>query len=139
MNFSTLQAAKEFAFAGNALITLESKRTGNHHTYKIRACEDPEAKGLFFVSHLISGSADEGTFAYLGVVRADGRFYLTKKSTASPEAPSVQAFFFFMKSKELHPQLIVHHENKCGRCGRTLTVPESVESGLGPECRSKMS
>jgi hypothetical protein len=44
-----------------------------------------------------------------------------------------------MASKELHPQLIVHHENHCGRCGRTLTVPESVERGIGPDCLAKMS
>ena len=136
MSFSTLQDAKTFAFAGQALLTLESRRTGAHHTYKISECKD--VKALFFVSHLINGSADEGSFAYLGIVK-EGRFFLTKKSTASEEAPSVQAFFFFMKSKELHPQLIVHHEGKCGRCGRTLTVPESVERGIGPECSSKMS
>jgi uncharacterized protein DUF6011 len=136
MSFSTLIAAKEFAFAGRALLTLESKKTGAHHTYKINECQD--AKGLFFVFHLIAGSADEGNFAYLGVVK-EGRFFLTKKSTASPEAPCVQAFIFFMKSKELHPLLVIYHSNRCGRCGRTLTVPESIERGIGPECFSKMA
>lgn len=28
----------------------------------------------------------------------------------------------------------IWHEGKCGRCGRQLTVPESIESGFGPEC-----
>jgi hypothetical protein len=32
----------------------------------------------------------------------------------------------------------VHHEGKCGRCGRKLTVPESVKSGFGPECAGKI-
>ena len=136
MSFSTLQAAKDFAFAGHAIITLESRRTGNHHTYKINICK--ETPGLFFVSHLISGSADEGNFAYLGIVK-EGRFHLTRKSTASAEAPSVQAFFFFMRSKELHPQLVIHHEGRCGRCGRTLTVPSSVKSGIGPECAKRLA
>jgi hypothetical protein len=136
MSFSTLQAAKEFAFAGRALITLESRRTGAHHTYQIHECK--EAPGLFFVSHLISGSADEGTFAYLGIVK-NGAFYLTRKSTADPEAPSVQAFYFFMRSTKLHPLLVVHHENKCGKCGRTLTVPSSIENGIGPECAKHLA
>ena len=26
------------------------------------------------------------------------------------------------------------HEGRCGRCGRKLTVPESIEAGYGPEC-----
>ena len=138
MSFSTLQDAKKFAFAGHALLTLESRKSGNHHTYEIRVCK--ENPNLFFVGHLISGSADEGSFAYLGAVNLkEDRFFLTKKSTASPEAPSVQAFFFFMKIKEMHPMLVIHHEGKCGRCGRTLTVPESIEAGIGPECASKMN
>jgi hypothetical protein len=32
----------------------------------------------------------------------------------------------------------VHHEGKCGCCGRTLTVPESIKRGIGPECWAKM-
>ena len=136
MSFSTLQAAKDFAFAGNAIITLESRRTGAHHTYRINLCK--AEPGLFFVSHLINGSAEEGVFAYIGIVK-EGAFRMTKKSTASAEASSVQAFYFFMRSKELHPLLVVHHEGRCGRCGRTLTVPESIERGIGPECASKMA
>lgn len=31
----------------------------------------------------------------------------------------------------------VHHEGRCGKCGRRLTVPESIETGLGPECSGK--
>lgn len=33
----------------------------------------------------------------------------------------------------------VWHEGKCCRCGRKLTVPESIESGIGPECAGKMA
>lgn len=141
MSFSTLQDAKTFAFAGNAILTLESKRTGDHHTYKISAADDK--KNFFFISHLINGSADGGIFAYLGIVNTqensgEGHFRLTKKSTAAWDAPSVKAFQFFMASKELHPQLIVHHEGRCGKCGRTLTVPSSIEAGIGPDCAAKM-
>src|SRR5882672_9405186 len=32
----------------------------------------------------------------------------------------------------------IWHSGSCGRCGRTLTVPESVLSGFGPECINKM-
>jgi hypothetical protein len=28
----------------------------------------------------------------------------------------------------------VWHEGSCARCGKKLTVPESIESGFGPEC-----
>ena len=32
----------------------------------------------------------------------------------------------------------LHHEGRCGRCGRKLTVPESIESGFGPECAGRL-
>ena len=34
----------------------------------------------------------------------------------------------------LPPKAEVWHEGSCGRCGRKLTVPESIENGLGPVC-----
>jgi hypothetical protein len=30
------------------------------------------------------------------------------------------------------------HEGKCCRCGRKLTVPASIASGIGPECATKI-
>lgn len=38
------------------------------------------------------------------------------------------------QDKELPEQIEVWHEGRCGRCGRRLTVPESIANGLGPEC-----
>jgi hypothetical protein len=34
--------------------------------------------------------------------------------------------------------VVIWHEGRCGRCGRRLTVPESIESGYGPECIGKI-
>src|ERR1019366_4832357 len=39
----------------------------------------------------------------------------------------------------LPANLEVWHEGKCGRCGRKLTVPESIERGIGPECERLMA
>lgn len=32
----------------------------------------------------------------------------------------------------------IYHLGRCGRCGRALTVPSSVESGFGPECAGRV-
>lgn len=32
----------------------------------------------------------------------------------------------------------LRHAGRCGRCGRLLTVPSSIDCGLGPTCASKM-
>ncbi|HET9363953.1 MAG TPA: DUF6011 domain-containing protein [Candidatus Angelobacter sp.] len=137
--FQTIEEAKAYALAGNATITLESLRTQTHFTYKVRAAkEEREGQGpVHFVQLLTNGSADGGEFNYLGMIQG-GVFRLTKASRAGLDAPTVKAFSFFMKLTQLHPELIVHHEGRCGRCGRTLTVPDSIRAGIGPECAGKM-
>jgi Family of unknown function (DUF6011) len=143
--FQSIQDARAFALAGNAIITLESLRSGTHFTYKVvsPSAEKQEKRGyaaeqVWFVKLLTSGSADEGEFTYMGMIKPQGGFFLTKASKFRPESPSVKAFRFFFESTELHPELVVRHEGHCGRCGRTLTVPESIERGIGPECAAKM-
>jgi hypothetical protein len=39
----------------------------------------------------------------------------------------------------MHPELAVYHEGRCGACGRRLTTPESISSGLGPVCAGRIS
>ena len=140
-HFSSIQDAKAFALAGNAIITLQSLRSGTHYTYKVRQATDKETQqpvaGLYFVNLLTNGSADEGNFTYLGIIR-DGVLTLTAKSQMNRDSAPVKAFRFFVMSSELHPELIIRHEGRCGRCGRTLTVPESIDRGIGPECATKM-
>ena len=34
----------------------------------------------------------------------------------------------------LYPTVKVFHSGKCGKCGKKLTTPESIKSGLGPYC-----
>lgn len=138
--FASIDEAKTFALAGNATLTLESLNTGAHFTYKVRQAKDKETgeptPGVFFVS-LLNGQDNESDYMYLGLIR-NGSFGLTKGSRAGKEAASVRAFEFFFRSITLHPQLVVRHEGRCGRCGRTLTVPESIDAGIGPECATKM-
>jgi hypothetical protein len=136
--FETLADAKAFAAAGNAIITLQSLRTETHYTYRIRLAEPrPGAAPVYFVNLLAGGNADEGSFVYLGIIR-DGVFMLTGKSHMNRDSAPVKAFRFFWMSTELHPELVVRHEGHCGRCGRTLTVPQSIDRGIGPECADKM-
>lgn len=34
-------------------------------------------------------------------------------------------------------KLLYYHEGRCGKCARTLTVPESIINGIGPVCAQK--
>ena len=61
-----------------------------------------------------------------------------KRSRLAQDAPSAKAFEWLFRQLSaghpLPPQVRLCHCGKCGRCGKTLTVPHSVESGFGPEC-----
>jgi hypothetical protein len=135
-------AIATFALAGNARLTLSSLKSGARFTYRIRPSDD----GKIHFVHLLTGADNENDFAYLGIIRyrmdAGPSFMVTAKSRISPDAPSAKAFAYFVREvicqTRLPAQLEVRHENHCGRCGRALTVPESIDSGLGPDCREQM-
>ena len=60
-----------------------------------------------------------------------------KVSKIGEDADSAKAWRWFdanLQAGRVPEQLEVWHEGRCGRCGRALTVPESIERGIGPEC-----
>lgn len=145
---------KSYMLAGNAKLTLVSKKTGTRFTYKVRLAPNdegkPDHKVPWFVS-VLNGQDNENSFAFLGVIwkryvddSKANHFYEYKhgvKSGFGPTAPSAKAFAWFFSNLldlgTIQDSLEVWHEGTCGKCGRSLTVPESIERGIGPECASK--
>lgn len=129
----TATAAADFTLAGSARITLVSKATGTRFTYRVRRCADDEV--LYFVA-LLRGPENDTDYSYLGTLRA-GAYRHGYRSKIGADAPSARAFAWFwqrVQDNRLPDSLEVWHEGYCGRCGRSLTVPESVARGLGPDC-----
>jgi len=131
---------REFTTAGRALLTLQSAKTGNRYTYQVTRAKDVGDR--FFVS-LLSGPNNTSDYVYIGTM--DGTaFRTTKKSALTNDAQPVAAFRFLCErvlTNAAPPAslgLEVRHEGRCGRCKRTLTVPESIDRGIGPECMDKM-
>jgi hypothetical protein len=128
-------AIETFVLAGNAIFTLSNPNTGGRFTYRVRASKrDPS---LRLVS-VLTGPDNSSDYTYLGLVNGEGRFFHGKKSTIASDAPSVKAFAWFWNHVENPAPAIVQHEGRCGRCNRKLTVPESIATGLGPECAGKV-
>jgi hypothetical protein len=132
--------AARFLYAGNAVFTLRSKKTGTRFTYKV---SHKKGGDVSFVS-LLTGSDNTRDYSYMGLlpddkgeIRGIGR----GKSCTSYDAPSAKAFRYFLDfiwGRNEGAGLEVWHEGRCGRCGRKLTVPESIETGLGPECADRV-
>jgi hypothetical protein len=129
-----LVAGKRTAYvlAGKATVTIRSTKTGQRFTYRVKKSDGD--RPVYFVS-LLNGADNTDNYAYVGTIFDNG-FRVTRKSRVAPDAPSVVAFAFFSTHME-DARIEVWHEGACGRCGRVLTVPESIESGLGPVCAEK--
>lgn len=128
-----IAAIKRFVLGGNARFTLVSVRTGTRFTYRARR---PSEATATFVS-LLSGPDNESAYEFLGSIFPDGSYRHGRRSRISETAASAAAFAWFhaiVAAGRVPATLEFWHEGRCGRCGRALTVPESIATGFGPEC-----
>ena len=132
---------RNFVFGGNSTITLENGETGKYFTFKVRIAKKDDKTAPFFVS-VLSGTDNHSSFSYVGVISSDKKvFKLTQKSKVSKDTISFKAFNFFFEHlllNKIPTNLHIYHSGTCGRCGRKLTHPDSIISGLGPECYKKI-
>jgi len=132
--------ALRFLFAGAATVTLVSPKTGARYTYQINAKDASDPGQAYFIKLLV-GPDNEGDFQYLGYMRdAADTLRWSRKSCRTEIAPSFLALKWTLDRLNRGGDLKgveIWHAGACGRCGRKLTVPESIESGLGPICAGK--
>lgn len=144
----TVDAAKNFMLAGKAIFTLKSLRSGTHYTFKVSHKKANGQYGESWMVSLLTGPDNWANYTYIGQIKAskgdlyNGNLYFatTKASELSMDSAPVAGFMYAFRhiSRGMMPKnLEIWHAGKCGRCGRLLTVPSSIELGLGPECASK--
>jgi len=143
--FTSASDAVAYILSGRAIVTLVSRQTGARFTYRVASPrDDVSAKRIRFVS-LLTGPSNEADYEYLGYLSlspsGEWRYNHGRvKSRIAGDATSVKAFswsWFRLKHGDLPEELEVWHEGTCGRCGRKLTTPESIETGMGPECKRR--
>ena len=124
--------AREFVTAGRAVFTLSGRES--RYTYQVSRSEDG---AVYFVA-LLTGPDNTADYTYLGLLQPDsGRVILTRKSTYTDQSRPVVALRWALgilwQGRALPEPARLQHVGKCGRCGRALTVPESIDRGIGPE------
>lgn len=135
--------AMKFILAGNAYFTVRSIATGTRYTYRAsKAKENPKYPNsvCWFVGFL-SGSNNETDYSYIGNVYGGGTFRTNSKSTLPMQSKPVASFAWLLTrlvAGHMPTNVELWHEGRCGRCGRKLTVPESIEAGIGPDCAEMM-
>jgi len=136
-------AISTFVLGGNATFTIVSVATGKRFTYKVTASKKDNDDRLFV--KLMQGPCNETNYGYLGTIfQGSQRPYYRhgSKSRIGSDAASAQAFSWLfprLMHKHMPTNVEFWHEGRCCRCGRKLTVPESIESGIGPICAGRVS
>lgn len=143
--------SKEFVCGGKAIFTLEvpesfqkQENTRPHYTYKV---SEPKFTVPFLFVSVLTGPENTKDYTYLGILFPEtGIVKFTEKSQFTNDSPCVRLLrrvtanlWAGTGAKIEAAGFKLHHEGKCGRCGRRLTVPQSIECGIGPECIKGMT
>lgn len=157
MTTQTLTAApiksSGFFLGGKAIFTVvvpgefvEKHDCKDHYTFKIARKEaDERWPEAWFVS-LLCGPDNTSDYRYVG--KLDLRDMTVRLSSKSCVGPGAWPLLILDRvlacavtdqlDKIEEAGWSVHHEGRCCKCGRRLTVPESIEAGIGPECAGKV-
>jgi Family of unknown function (DUF6011) len=148
----------DFVLGGRCIFTLQNAENGKRFTYRLEKWtpkDGQQPSAVPFNVSVLTGSDNlrdyslAGTWFPEGGNNAEGEYRhydgtWGKKhyvSRISADAPSVHGIFWLLNrlaaGRTVSAPMQVFHEGRCGRCGRALTVPESIETGLGPVCAAK--
>lgn len=123
---------------GKGIVTLQSP-TGKHHTYEFRRPNDEDVfpKDTLFVYTLVK----DFTWMYVGMYSSSYKsFKLTRASRFRSSSPIVKGARYIVKLARnpgsiKEDRMQIYHEGTCSVCGRKLTSPKSIQTGMGPQCR----
>jgi hypothetical protein len=146
---------KEFFIGGKAFFTVKvpeafasEKGCNLHYTYHVEQAEpnDKFPNPAHFLK-LLTGPDNTKDYSYLAILNPKtGEIRTTARSCANDRSWAVRI------ARRVLAQVFegegiaacnkagweVEHMGRCGRCSRPLTVPESLECGIGPDCAEKM-
>jgi hypothetical protein len=134
----------EYLLAGRAVVTVRSRKTESRVTLKVGRKPEyvgqPLGKGALYFRALAAPD-NERDFHYLGCLDFAGLYHASREAGQFPDhlqaARWLSAALVCSRLDLVLKHAEVWHEGRCGRCGRQLTVPESIETGFGPECAGK--
>jgi len=142
-----------FVKAGKATFTVENP-AGEHFTFFVKT-KPRKFGGTGNIHFLYVGGHNHKVEEYLGEVCANG--YLKKTKASKLHTDDLQMRFKIAKWALAHVWQAERAKKKpdskdvnfpegykirpsgwCGRCGRKITAPNSLNHHYGPECRKKM-
>ena len=118
----------------NGKLTIRNPATNGHRTFSIKT--QPEnarfAPGERIVA-LLTGSDNTASYTPFGFIQPDGSVRLFRS-----KADGLWLKYADMVSRpDAYPSAEYLFEGHCRVCNRLLTHPESIKSGIGPNCGGK--
>ncbi len=130
------EKTKGIILAGDAVLTFQSKKTGDWFTYHIKLGNKP---GMPWFVSVLCGSDNQ--YRYIGCIFKDQDRVFHPSKKISPDSPSIKAFGFVFENLLMREdpawisdKVDIFHQGNCCKCGRPLTTPHSIEMGIGPTC-----
>ena len=127
--------------AGRARLTITNPVTGQWVKIRMRQRKDKrtgEPGVCFFVSLALLQDGDQG-HRYVGAYFADSGRFSPGRDCSAREREIAEFLLSAIRNPARLQRAEIEHAGQCLHCGRTLTVPESIRSGYGPECFSRLS
>lgn len=129
---------QDFILAGNCEFTLRSLKTGNEEMFVVKSSRQERAywvnnRSREWIGSIIMLDADENIWT----------FNQRQKDITIFQANQIKIFNWFWErmlsdSDSLKKIQIINPYNRCAHCHRTLTHPESIPIGIGPDCFKKL-
>lgn len=140
---------KQFVLAGRSIFTIEIPEDYRakhdlkpHYTFRVdHKAPEGKWKETWFVKYL-TGSDNTRDYSYLGLLNVENvQVRTTAKSKLNDNNLVVKLLnrtLALIWAGDVNPMTEkgfgLHHEGRCGKCGRVLTTPTSISLGIGPEC-----
>jgi hypothetical protein len=152
----SINVTPSFVLAGESTFTV-SNGVGRHHTFHVYKSEPRKGftQPSWFIK-ILTGPDNtlSEDYTYIGMLEGGivnqwdhaPRIKLTSKSAYREEAEPVKIARWAIKviwqatdgRYRLPPGYSIKHMGRCGRCGRPLTHPASLDTGIGPDCAAEM-
>lgn len=118
-----------------SIFTLKSLKTNMYYTYKIE--QDKKNKDRFMAKVLYGDNVKN--YRYIGLFYRDTLSLRTCTVAhlphTTPQFIMLQYFLRILAMQIPWPNTYIYYPaRKCRKCGKLLTVPESIKLGIGPEC-----
>ena len=139
---------RTFMFQGKALFTLENKEKGTHITFRVQTLKrkrnQPEDTRYFDV-HVKALNDKYAGNRYIGRIDRKSKSF-KPYGYVERDHVGIKTIEWLIRNwahledwtkpmeGEDQERMAIYHMGVCCKCGLPLTVPESIQNGIGPQC-----